>query len=346
MNFEKLVVITNMPSPYQVDFFNALGKKVNLTVIYVKKTEPERKWHYEVNIEHDHIFLRGNTLNIWNNIAKKDTLFIVSGYNLPAFIRAMFYLTIKKIPWIFWGEKIRLNKLYVKNITVLKLLKHARAILGIGEVAARLYYETTKVPTFVFPYHINTERFYRRHRPDGSKINFLYSGQLIKRKGVLDIQDAFEKVYNDYGEKVHLHIVGDGPLYDIIKRKTSSYATQVHLYGFVRYEELPKIYQRGDIFLFPSLYDGWGVALAEGMAAGMVPIATFTTGAATDLILHGYNGFIIPPSQPSLLAHYMEKLVENPERIYKMGANAAQYVKHKNEIKNGVKTLLGILKEI
>ncbi len=347
MNFKKLVILTNMPSPYQVDFFNTLSAHIKLKVIYAQKSLKERKWKYEGNIKHPHTFLSGSFIKRVSQLKKlsdeKDTVYIVSGYDIPEFIYFMTLLSKRKRKWLFWGEKIRLNKLSLKRRTVLRLLKNARAILGIGEVAARLYHELTGITTFNLPYHINTSRFKRDSYFQDNRVNFVYSGQIIERKGVIYILDAFESIVERFNDAVALHIAGDGPLFKYIKERTKTYEARVRFYGFVRYEELPIIYQKGDVFLFPSIYDGWGVALAEGMASGMAPISTYSTGASTDLILHGYNGFIIPPENSKMLAHYMEQLINKQELIRKFGNRARRYVISNNDVKSGVEKLLNIL---
>ncbi len=350
MNFKGLTVLTNMPSPYQVDLFNVLAGELDIKVVYVKKTEPDRKWNYEKYIKHDHVFLKGPAFKRLVELEKhlkEDRLFIISGYNLPEFLYSMVYLSGRKKTWLFWGEKIRIKKLWLKKFTITQLLKNARAILGIGRLAARLYYEITNVPTFVFPYHVDTSRFNKKSTYCfNNRINFLYSGQLIQRKGIFDILKAFEMIRKDYRDRVFLHIVGDGPLMQTVKNRISDYSNDVQLYGFVSYDELPEIYAKGDVFLFPSLYDGWGVALAEGMAARMAPISTFTTGAATDLILHGYNGFIVPPQNPILLADYMKQLIDEPEKIEKIGDRASEYVREHNDIQKGAQKLIHIISMI
>lgn len=349
MNLNKLIIITNMPSPYQVDFFNALAKKIDLKIIYAKLTEPNRKWEYEKNIKHESIFLKGpfhKKIPKLRKIFKEDAVFIVSGYNLPEFIYSMQYLTSNKIPWLFWGERIRLKNVWLKKLLIMKLLRRAKAILGIGEMASRLYYELTGAPTFVFPYHIDTSKFTKSDYFLNGRINFVYSGQLITRKGIKHLIKAFNLVNKKYSDKIFLHIIGDGPLRQYVKKNTEKYHSTVKLYGFVKYEDLYRIYEKGDVFLFPSLYDGWGVAIAEAMASGMIPIATFTTGATMDLVLHGFNGFLIPPENTLSLTYYMNYLIENKHLIVKMGQNAAEYIKEYNDIEKGVLKLLNILSQI
>ena len=254
-------------------------------------------------------------------------------------------LHAKNVPWVFWGEKIRLKNLSIKKMTILPLLKKSLAVLAIGEQAAAIYYEILNNPTFIFPYYIDTAKFKEPSYFHRGKINFLYSGQMVKRKGVHILKEAILFLGNKYKSKVQFHLIGEGKLLDTLKRDLKG-LNNVEFYGFVGYEYLPSIYEVGDVFLFPSLYDGWGVALIEGMAAGMLPVSTFTTGAAVQNILNGINGYIIPPNNTSALLSILEHIVKNREIIPEMGKLAREYTLKHGDVRAGVSKLLSILQSI
>ncbi len=352
MNFTKLVILTNMPSPYQVEFFNAIKEKIDLEVIYARKTLKTRKWNFEKYIEHRHIFLKGNLKERLTKMKElltgstETTVFIVSGYNLPEFLYAIKILNSRHMPWLFWGEKIRLQNFTVKKLTILSLIKKARAVLAMGEQAASIYYEILKMPVYILPYHIDTQKFEERTSYfHNGKVNFLYSGQMIKRKGVHVLEKAVLSLDKPYLEKTFFHFIGDGESLSALKEALRA-LENVKFYGFVKYENLSALYKMGDVFLFPSLYDGWGVALTEGMAAGMLPVSTYTTGAAVQNILHGINGYIIPPDNPKELATLLKYLVDNKEIIPHMGKKAREYAVKYNDVRKGTDKLLNILNSI
>jgi glycosyltransferase involved in cell wall biosynthesis len=60
-------------------------------------------------------------------------------------------------------------------------------------------------------------------------------------------------------------------------------------------------FQSSDIFLFPSLEDGFGYVVAEAMACGLPVITTKNTGAS-DLLQPGVNGEIVPIRDPAAAA--------------------------------------------
>ena len=97
---------------------------------------------------------------------------------------------------------------------------------------------------------------------------------------------------------------------------------RVRLLGFRRLAEVPDLYRASDVLVFPSRYDGWGMTLMEGMAAAQPVISTEQTGSAYDVIRDGENGFLLPRAEPALVAGAMRTLLEDPERVRRMGCAA------------------------
>jgi glycosyltransferase involved in cell wall biosynthesis len=71
--------------------------------------------------------------------------------------------------------------------------------------------------------------------------------------------------------------------------------------GFVPHEAMADTLAAADVLALPSLAEGFSVALLEGMAAGIVPVATLAGGAA-ELIADGEHGFLVPPGEVDPLA--------------------------------------------
>jgi hypothetical protein len=80
-------------------------------------------------------------------------------------------------------------------------------------------------------------------------------------------------------------------------------------------------YREADVFVFPSLAEGFAHVLLEAMASGL-PIVSTTRTAAPDLIQHGREGFIIRPGSASELASHIEEFLRRPELVRTMGEAA------------------------
>jgi len=78
-----------------------------------------------------------------------------------------------------------------------------------------------------------------------------------------------------------------------------------------------------DVFVFPSLYEGLGIALIEAMAAGCACLAT-TVGPISEFMEDGRNGVLVPPAEPEAIATAICELLANPKRRAQLAENAQQ----------------------
>lgn len=120
-------------------------------------------------------------------------------------------------------------------------------------------------------------------------------GRLDKKKGINYLIDAMPKVIHKFPD-VKLVIVGEGPEKDnlINQIKMLSLEGNIYMAGAVQNKELPKYYNRADLFVLPSLEEGLGVVLLEAMACG-TPVIGSDVGGIPDVIIDGKNGFLFKP---------------------------------------------------
>lgn len=82
-------------------------------------------------------------------------------------------------------------------------------------------------------------------------------------------------------------LIGDGPLFQSLDKeiKENNLEEKIHLLGTKSQTEVPLFMQRADIFILPSIYDGWGAVVNEALQAGCYVICSDAAGAS-DLILN------------------------------------------------------------
>jgi len=95
----------------------------------------------------------------------------------------------------------------------------------------------------------------------------------------------------------------------------------VHWHGAVEAEALPGHYAAADVFVLPSLYEGYGMVLAEAMLHGL-PVVASDTGAAPRLLAGG-AGVLVPPGDALALRHALAPLLAEPARREALGRAAA-----------------------
>ena len=73
-----------------------------------------------------------------------------------------------------------------------------------------------------------------------------------------------------------------------------------------------------DVFVFPSLFEGFGLVITEAMSQG-VPVITTDRTAGPDLIQDGVDGWIVPAGSSIAIKEVLYKILENPELIKQFG---------------------------
>lgn len=169
----------------------------------------------------------------------------------------------------------------------------------------------------VIPYGTDLDRFTPGKLRNSVKrpLRLLFVGTVCQRKGLSYLLDALESLPSGAAE---LTICGRMVDDAAILGRTRAH---VHLRSFVSPEELLREFQSSDIFVFPSLVEGFGHVLLEAMACGLPVIGTTRT-AAPDLISDGREGLIIEPGHTAELVKCLEYFLNNPERVTQMSAAA------------------------
>ena len=162
--------------------------------------------------------------------------------------------------------------------------------------------------------------------PRHDTFNVLYVGRVDTRKRVHLILQAANKLLKKY-KNLQFFIVGPG---------TKQYASYVNnqksnksfiFAGTVSEELLTKFYLMSDIFVLPSLYEGFGLVVIEAFAAGK-PVIAFNVGSLPELVQNGKNGILLDASTPSNeIANSIETLITNDYLREQMALHAKETAK-------------------
>lgn len=154
----------------------------------------------------------------------------------------------------------------------------------------------------VIPYGVDCRRFapsLDSSASDRGPLELLFVGRINQRKGIKYLLEALRMLKSP---NVHLTICGRVvDSLDLFK----DYASQVDIRPSVSAEELQAAYRRSDLFVFPSVAEGFGQVLLESLASGL-PVLSTTHTAAPDLIEQGVQGFVVDPRRPDLLAERID----------------------------------------
>lgn len=329
----KIIYITNVPSPYKVDFFNELSKSCELTVIYERSSasDREKNWVSKENRNYEIIFLNGIELGTDKSISfgiirhlqrNKYDVIIFGVYASPSLLFAMQYLNFKKIPFILSSDGGFPKK---DNKLAYTVKKHFISMPSLylspgGETKDYLIkYGASEKNIYWYPFTslkrediLNkgltpTEKQVLRKKLGilGDKVLFSV-GQMIPRKGF----DLLLKSMVGVPQGVSLYIAGGEPtneMMDIIKENNLA---NIHFIGFKSKNELFEFYQASDFFVFPTREDIWGLVVNEALANGLPVIGSDESNAVIQLIKNGYNGFTFKSEDISSLNQILSGIKE------------------------------------
>jgi glycosyltransferase involved in cell wall biosynthesis len=145
------------------------------------------------------------------------------------------------------------------------------------------------------------------------------------QKGLLYAVRALPEILRQYTQ-VHLLSVGatSDPRWTAeLKREAEALGVADHFHMLGARSNVVDFLRACDIFVFPSLYEGLGIALIEAMAAGCVCVAT-NTGPIPEVVQDGKDGVLVPPADAEALARAVCDLLGDPVRRAELGAAAKQ----------------------
>jgi len=296
----KVFVLTDSPSPYQVELFNEIEAhgECRLEVAYLRKRDPDRLWQSPA-LRHASIELEEDGISRARESVRDADLVVFNYYRHSNAEQLIQERTARGGAWCFWGERPGFHQpawagRLLRKWKLSKLHASTVPIWGIGKFAVDGYREEfgNGRAYFNLPYFSDLQRFQTPARAEKAERVFLFSGSLIARKGVDLLVSAFLRLAREI-PNVRLRIVGAGELQAVNDR--------VEFVGFRDWHELPVEYAAADVLCVPSRYDGWGLVVPEGLASGLPVIATDRMGAALEFIETGRNGWLIPAGNEDAL---------------------------------------------
>lgn len=142
-------------------------------------------------------------------------------------------------------------------------------------------------------------------------LRLLFVGTINQRKGIKYLLQALHLLRTS---RVELTVCGR--VVDNLELFSQT-GSQVQVRPSVSFDELRRAYQEADLFVFPSIVEGFAQVLLEALSSGL-PILSTTHTAAPDLIDEGIQGYVVPPRRPDLLAERIDWLASHPAHLAEM----------------------------
>jgi N-acetyl-alpha-D-glucosaminyl L-malate synthase BshA len=246
---------------------------------------------------------------------------------MPAYLAGKF---LKK-PYIVCGHgfDVYFSWRFKKAISKL-VLKNAHEVIALTENMKNDMQKIYNREILVIPNGIDIEKF--TVLPDKEKIRkelgvsnsdrvIIFIGNLRPIKGVEFLVRAMNIIRQEE-PNVRLILVGEGSQVDYLRNMVEELHLErcVVFTGEVSNEIVPSYLAASDIFVLPSLSEGFSIASLEAMACGLPIIAT-EVGVLPDIIENGVNGFLIKSGEPKEISEKVLNLLGNEDLRGKISEN-------------------------
>jgi glycosyltransferase involved in cell wall biosynthesis len=256
---------------------------------------------------------------------------IVQAQDISMGIPAWVIKKILKIPYVVWGRgsDVYCPCWYVR-LTTNPILRNANAILALTENMQNKLNDNYNTQIYVVPNGINLEEYtgltINSKRDFGIK-NILFVGRLKPVKGVEYLIIAMKMVHDKMPD-ARLILVGDGEEREYLSALSIQLGIQkyVQFVGKVPHEKVQDFMQQADIFVLPSLSEGFPNVVLEAMACGL-PIVASRVGGIPDIITNDTNGYLVEVKDTENLSNKILFLLQNDILREKISGNNKKLVK-------------------
>lgn len=209
-----------------------------------------------------------------------------------------------------------------------RTVSRATAVVAVNNEARALLIASGASPSrvVVIPPGIDTNRFQPLppsvSRP--GRLELLAASQLVKRKNVDLIIRAFAQLA-ETAPHAKLRIVGDGPEREALMRMTHilGLGGKVTFTGFVPHAAVHEEYQRADIFVNASSWEGFATSCLEALSSGL-PVVSTRVGGFADAVEDARTGYLIEGRDSLEFATVMQRFLQNPTLIGEQAARARE----------------------
>ncbi|MCB4790810.1 MAG: glycosyltransferase family 4 protein [Elusimicrobia bacterium] len=156
-------------------------------------------------------------------------------------------------------------------------------------------------------------------KSDG-RFTILLVGSNLQRKGIYYLIDSAPQVLKEFPGAT-FEIVGKTQLPMIEKCRLLKVDDNFKFHGSLNHRLIDDLYRKADIFVMPSLIEGFGMSVVEAMSYGLPAVASKGTGI-DDIVDDGINGFLVHPRSVGLIAGKIIKLLKDPALRQRMSENA------------------------
>ena len=292
------------------------------------------------------------------SIHRKQKIDLIEVHDSTAFYGAWLFSKIFRIPNIIFMhaciyEKGK-EKVYGKATTLIYkintkfYLRHANRIACVSKrlINWAKYLGADKDKIRLINEPIDTKIFCSASLKEKQKRMILFVGRLSPEKGLRYLLLGMPKVIEDFPD-AKLIIIGKGREKDNLLRLAKSLNIEdcINFKGEIPNRELSEFYSKASVVVIPSLTEGGGPkVLFESLTCG-TPVIGTKTGRMTEIIVDGYNGFLIEPKNQNQIEESVRKLFSD-RKLLRDFSNNAQHSTERFSWERGILKFTEMYKEL
>jgi glycosyltransferase involved in cell wall biosynthesis len=285
--------------------------------------EPRSKRVKKVLVNAPHYSLAEQLRFLWKIWLSRVDLMHFTHFNAPILYRGQSVVTIHDLTLSFYPGKKMNSWFYRKayNLVLHNAVKHAKKIIAVSQNTKKDLIEVAKTEPSKIEVVYEGVAGNFCPRPDKEDIEellkkysitkeyMLYTGVWRSHKNLVNMIKAFALLCGDEGFEPQLVITGEeNPYYPEVKRtvKELDLEHKVIFTGLVDEDELTALYQAAKMYVFPSLYEGFGLPPLEAMRCGTPVVAS--KASCIPEICGEENAVFFDPYDPEDIANAMRRL--------------------------------------
>lgn len=182
-----------------------------------------------------------------------------------------------------------------------------------------------KIEIFNPGLEIHSEKISGKKTMSG-KLKLLFVGLIEERKGILYLLEALKLISSvDFELNIIGEVLNSNQYYDLLQKKISEYNLEgkVFFRGKVSKNELEDYYLNSSVFVFPTLWEGYGMVVSEAMSYGL-PVIASRIPAIEELIDDGVNGILVEPKNAVQISEKIRLLNSDHSLMEKLSENAVK----------------------
>jgi len=218
------------------------------------------------------------------------------------------------------NQKKSLIKRIIAFLAEKVIYKKADRIILTSEKDKKFVVKRFKIPSQkikIIPNYIDTE-FFKPLPLAKEKNRIIFAGRLEPEKNLFNLLKALPNIL------VKLVLVGRGSLKRKLKQLAEKEKINIEFIDIIANKDLPKEYNKSELFILPSLYEGCPKALLEAMSCGLPCIGSNVQGIK-EIIIHKENGYLCEITPESIKRAIIEVLI-NKDLQDKIGKNARKTI--------------------